>query len=173
MASIINVDNIRAVGSSTTGITVDSSGRVLFPQIPCACVTLTTSNTQDTSNPYTTTGTAILFDKVSVNQGSVYDSSNGRFTAPVAGIYEFAYSYLKDDDSAANTTYVNLFKNGSTYTGAGATAYDQNPTDYAQVSQKLLIDLAANDYLTLQLMGGGIHINASGQYHSIVFKLVG
>tara|TARA_B100000212_G_C27160864_1_gene441634 strand:+ start:143 stop:664 length:522 start_codon:yes stop_codon:yes gene_type:complete len=173
MASILNVDKIRAAGSTTDGLTIDSSGRVLFPQIPCACVTLTTSNTQDTSNPYTTTGTAILFDKVSVNQGSVYDSSNGRFTAPVAGIYEFSYSYLKDDDSGANVTWVNLYKNGSTYTGAGATAYDENPTDYAQVSQKLLIDLAANDYLTLQLMNGGIHLNAGGQYHSIVFKLVG
>ena len=173
MTSILKVSEIQDPTNSNSALTIDSSGRVLFPQIPCACVTLTTSNTQDTSNPYTTTGTAILFDKVSVNQGSVYDSSNGRFTAPVAGIYEFAYSYLKDDDSAANTTWVNLFKNGSTYTGAGATAYDQNPTDYAQVSQKLLIDLAANDYLTLQLMGGGIHINASGQYHSIVFKLVG
>ena len=172
-ATELDLATIKDSSGTNTAMTIDSSGRVLFPQIPCACVTLTTSNTQDTSNPYTTTGTAILFDKVSLNQGSVYDSSNGRFTAPVAGIYEFAYSYLKDDDSGANVTYVNLFKNGSAYTGAGGTAYDENPGDYAQVSQKLLIDLAANDYLTLQLMGGGIHLNSSGQYHSIVFKLVG
>ena len=76
MASILNVDKIRTASGTTnvididsscntTALTVDSSGRVLFPQIPCACVTLTTSNTQDTSNPYTTTGTAILFDKSS------------------------------------------------------------------------------------------------------------
>jgi len=169
----LNVPTIKDSSGTNTAMTIDSSGRVLFPQIPCACVTLTTSNTQDTSNPYTTTGTAILFDKVSVNQGSVYNSSNGRFTAPVAGIYEFAYSYLKDDDSSGNSTYLTLYKNGSVYLGAGGTAYDENPTDYAQVSQKLLIDLAANDYLTLQLGAGTIHINASGQYHSIVFKLVG
>ena len=173
MASIINVDNIRAVGSSTTGITVDSSGRVTLPQIPCACVTLTTSNTQDTSNPYSTTGADILFDGVVVNQGSVYDSSNGRFTAPIAGIYEFSYSFLKDQASSANVTFVDVYKNGSQYTSAGGRLYDENPTDYGNMSQSFLISLAANDYLTLQLVGGGIYINTNGIYTSVFFKLVG
>lgn len=172
MASIINVDNIRAVGSSNTGVTIDSSGRVLFPQIPCACVTLTTSNTQDTSNPYTTTGTAILFDKVSVNQGSVYDSSNGRFTAPVAGIYEFSYSLLKHSGSSSITTYIDMYKNGSAFLESGGRSYG-SVSGYLQISQKLLLSLAVNDYLTLRLMSGGININASGVNHSIVFKLVG
>ena len=181
MASILNVDKIRAASGTTnvididsscntTALTVDSSGRVLFPQIPCACVTLTTSNTQDTSNPYTTTGTAILFDKVSVNQGSVYDSSNGRFTAPVAGIYEFSYSFLKHTNS--NTTYVDMYKNGSAFTESGGRGYG-SVSGYLQISQKLLLSLAVNDYLTLRLMSGAINLNASGVNHSIVFKLVG
>ena len=171
MASIINVDNIRAVGSSTTGITVDSSGRVLFPQIPCACVSLSTSNTQDGTNPYTTIDTDILFDVVAINQGSVYNSSNGRFTAPIAGIYEFSYTYLKDD--ANSVTYVDVFKNGSLHAGPGGRAYDYAANLYSLASMKLLINLAANDYLTLRLDTGGIHLDSSGFYHSIVFKLVG
>ena len=173
MASILNVDNIRAVGSSTTGITVDSSGRVSLPQIPCACVTLTTSNTQDTSNPYSTTGADILFDVATVNQGSVYNSSNGRFTAPIAGIYEFSYTFMKDQDSSANVTYVDVYKNGSRYNSAGGRLYFENVTDYANMSQSLLISLAANDYLTLQLVGGGIYINSAGAYSSVFFRLVG
>ena len=31
MASILNVDKVRATGSTTDGLTVDSSGRVLIP----------------------------------------------------------------------------------------------------------------------------------------------
>ena len=79
MTSILKVTEIQDPANSNAALTIDSSGRVSFPQIPCACVTLTTSNTQDTSNPYTITNADILFDKVTINQGSVYDSSNGRF----------------------------------------------------------------------------------------------
>ena len=173
MASILNVDNIRAVGSSTTGITVDSSGRVSLPQIPCACVTLTTSNTQDTSNPYSTTGADILFDVATVNQGSVYNSSNGRFTAPIAGIYEFSYTFMKDQDSSANVTYVDVYKNGSLEHAAGRRAYHESTTDYANESQSFLASLAANDYFTVRLGAGGIYIDTSGIYTSVFFKLVG
>ena len=173
MASILNVDKIRSASSTTDGLTIDSSGRVLFPQIPCACVTLTTSNTQDTSNPYTITNADILFDKVTINQGSVYDSSNGRFTAPITGIYEVAYSFLKDDDSSGNVTYVNVRKNDSNYTEAGGTLYDYASSGYSAMSQKLLINLNANQYISFRLVAGAIHLNGSGQYHSVIFKLVG
>jgi hypothetical protein len=173
MASIINVDNIRAVGSSTTGITVDSSGRVSLPQIPCAVVSLTTSNSQDTSNPFGTTGADILFDAVTINQGSVYNSSNGRFTAPIAGIYELNVTFLKDDDSGANTTRVDIYKNGSLYDGAGRYIFTENITDYLLTSGTTLLDLSANDYVTLRLGLGGIYIDTDPYWHSIVFKLVG
>ena len=173
MASIINVDNIRAVGSSTTGITVDSSGRVSLPQIPCAVVSLTTSNSQDTSNPFGTTGADILFDAVTINQGSVYNSSNGRFTAPIAGIYELNVSFLKDDDSGANTTRVDIYKNGSLYNGAGRYIFNENPNTYALTSGTTLLDLSANDYVTLRLGLGGIYLDTDPYWHSIVFKLVG
>ena len=103
MTSILKVSEIQDPTNSNSALTIDSSGRVLFPQIPCACVGINLSNSQDTSNPYTTTGADILFNIVTINQGSVYDSSNGRFTAPVAGIYEFSYTFLKDD--AQNVTY--------------------------------------------------------------------
>ena len=173
MTSILKVTEIQDPTNSNTALSIDSSGRVLFPQIPCACVTLTTSNTQDTSNPYSTTNTDILFDTVTVNQGSVYNSSNGRFTAPIAGVYEFSYTFLKDQDSSANVTYIDVFKNGSLEFAAGRRAYSENPTDYANLSQSFLVSLAANDYFTLRLISGGVYIDTSGIYTSVFFKLVG
>ena len=180
MASILNVDKIRAASGTTnvididsscntTALTVDSSGRVLFPQIACACVTLTTSNTQDTSNPYTTTGTAILFDKVSV-QGNCFTHQTEDLDSLLVGIYEYLFSVLKHTNS--NTTYVDMYKNGSAFTESGGRGYG-SVSGYLQISQKLLLSLAVNDYLTLRLMSGAINLNASGVNHSIVFKLVG
>lgn len=173
MTSILKVTEIQDPTNSNTALSIDSSGRVSLPQIPCACVTLSTSNTQDTSNPYSTTDTDILFDVIVLNQGSVYNSSNGRFTAPIAGIYEFSYSFLKDQGSSANVTFVDVYKTGSQYTSAGGRSYDENPTDYGNMSQSFLISLAANDYLTLRLRQGGIYINTNGIYSSVHFKLVG
>ncbi len=172
MTSIIKVDNIQN-SSGTAALSIDSSGRVLFPQIPCACVSISTSNTQDSSNPYTLANTDILFDVITVNQGSVYNSSNGRFTAPIAGIYEFSYCFLKYNDSSSNTTYIDLHKNGSAFLESGGRGYGSVDNEYLLISQKLLLSLAVNDYLTLQLAAGGINLNANGIYHSIVFKLVG
>ena len=101
MTSILKVTEIQDPTNSNSALTIDSGGRVLFPQIPCACVGINLSNSQDTSNPYTTTGADILFNIVTINQGSVYNSSNGRFTAPVTGLYEFGYASI-----ASNTQTV-------------------------------------------------------------------
>ena len=170
----LDLATIKDSSGSNTAITIDSSGIVLFPKIPCACVTINTSNTQDATNPYTTTGVDILFNKVTINQGSVYDTTNGRFTAPVAGIYEFSYTFLCDDHSDANVNYVDMFKNGVSYvSAAGSRSYDQSSSSYGSMSQKTLVDLAANDYLTLRLVSGGFHLESGGSYHSVVFKLVG
>ena len=172
MSSRILVDEIYGKTANTSALTIDSGGRVLLPQIPCACVTINLSNSQDTSNPYTTTGADILFNVVTLNQGSVYNSSNGRFTAPVAGIYEFSYTFLKDD--AQNVTYMDMYKNGVSYVpNAGSRLYDENPSTYGSMSQKTLVDLAANDYLTLRLIAGGFHLDSGGSYHSVILKLVG
>ena len=37
MASILNVDKVRATGSTTDALTIDSSGRVKQPALPAAC----------------------------------------------------------------------------------------------------------------------------------------
>ena len=173
MTSILKVTEIQDPTNSNSALSIDSSGRVSLPQIPCACVSLTTANSQDASSPFTTTGADILFDAVTINQGSVYNSSNGRFTAPIAGIYQFSYTFLKDDDSGANVTEVDIYKNGSAYTGSGGVAYNENPITYALTSMTALLDLAANDYITLRLASGGLYIATAAHWHSIVFRLVG
>jgi hypothetical protein len=162
MPSQLNVDSIRP---NTSG------GAVTFPELPCASVGLSTANTKDTSNPYTSTGT-IIFDQVFVNQGSVYDTSNGRFTAPVAGVYELSVSMLQDDDGTTGAFDIRFSKNG-TDIDAASSPYSGQDTMYHTVSFIRLIDLSANDYLTMRLVTGGIYISATNYYNVANFKLVG
>ena len=178
MASTLKVNTIAHSGG-TNAMTIDSSGnatfaqRVLHPQLPIASVTLTTANTQDATNPYTTTGADILFDKVTINRGSVYNTSNGRFTAPITGLYKFTYNLLKDDDTAANVTYVYVWKNGAEYQEAGGSGYTQSTGQYGMISMSTLVSLNATEYVTLRLTGGGLYLNADGRYHGVIFELVG
>ena len=105
MASILNVDKIRAAGSTTDGLTIDSSGRVTQPTKPIfmavadSTIGLTTSYAELTS-----------FSSALVNVGGHYNTSTGRFTVPVAGTYSFAVASIANTSS---TVYrFRFYKNG-------------------------------------------------------------
>lgn len=171
MASELGVQTIQHT-NGTDALTIDSSGRVSMPQLPCASVGLTSSNPDDTTNPYTNVG-VIKFDDIFINQGNVYSASTGRFTAPVTGIYEISLCLLQDDDGTIGHLDVRLRKNG-TDINEGSNPYSSNDTKYHQVSYTKLIDLSANDYLEVKLHTGGIFISTSNSYYNVVnFRLVG
>ena len=94
MASTLKVNTIQHTGG-TTGMTIDSSGRVTTSTNRPAFVARRTSGSS--------TG-IIIFDTVLLNQGSHYDNSNGRFTAPIAGLYSFSFNVL----SAVSNTHLTL-----------------------------------------------------------------
>ena len=169
MASILNVDKIRATGSTTDGLTIDSNGRVLQPNGVFTYVQLTQSNAQDSVHPYTTTATDIRFDEIKVNRGSAYTESNGRFTAPLAGIYRMHVNLLKTN--TGTDTYFSVYKNGSDSLVRGYAS----PAEYAHIIGEAFFDLAANDYLSVRLLAGEINLTASntGQYNHVLFELVG
>ena len=173
MASTLKVNTIAHSGG-TNAMTIDSTGRILLPQLPIACVTLTTSNTQDGTHPYSTTGADILFDKITVNRGSVYNASNGQFTAPITGLYRLKYTFLADDSSAANVTYFQIYKNSVAWAEAGGASYTQaGATTYSVATNETLVSMNANEFLTVRLIGGEIYLDTIGIYHSVIFELVG
>ena len=173
MASTLKVNTIAHSGG-TNAMTIDSTGRVLLPQLPIACVTMTTSNTQDGTHPFSTTGADMLFDKRTTNRGSVYTASNGRFTAPITGLYRLKYTFLRDDSSAGNVTYFGVFKNGAQLLEAGGASYTSaGTTNYSVTTNETVVSLNATDYLTIRMVGGEMYLDATGVYHSVIFELVG
>ena len=78
------------------------------------------------------------------NDGSHYNTSNGRFTAPVAGRYWFSFSVQTHDSGGVVQSWVALRKNGSIVqynlqhkTGGYHTRFDMS----------ISLKLAANDYI--------------------------
>jgi len=79
-------DTVNIISGGTTGLTVDSSGRVLLPAKPSF-----KAYANDGWIGITTAGTDVVlpFDHTEHNVGSHYDTSTNKFTCPVDGLYVF------------------------------------------------------------------------------------
>lgn len=92
----------------------------------------------------------LLFNQtIDFNVGSNYNSSTGRFTAPVAGKYFFEFHAF----ASAGTRYLaTLNKNGNAqqeYTQEQPTAAGTSQ-GYGSLDGKLVLSLAANDYVEVR-----------------------
>ena len=86
--------------------------------------------------------TTFTYNIASVNNGSNYSTSSGRFTAPVAGTY-YVYAQVQYAAIVAPSfTGLYITKNGSLYVDG----YTQN-TGYSEPGVKATITLAAGDFL--------------------------
>ena len=134
MASTLKVNTIQHTGG-TTGMTIDSSGRVTTSTNRPAFVARRTSGSS--------TG-IIIFDTVLLNQGSHYDNSNGRFTAPIAGLYSFSFNVLSDHNGSDAYFGTSLLINGSDYAKVQNRTEDDN--DFGG-TMSIIASLSANNYV--------------------------
>lgn len=148
-----DTSNVWGVADETAiRLSVDGGGRVFMPFQPSFYAF-------HTDALFTVVGgiaNAIVFNSTRVNIGSCYNVSNGRFTAPVAGVYEFFGSGLARYQSAATSMEPTFWKNGvnvnaistrgCTYAnpvGAGA---------HVPTTTHVYLTLAAGDYVQFGLV---------------------
>ena len=141
---------------------INSSGHVTKPYHP-AFAALGLGNAQVNSYANDLPG-PLLFSSVGINTGSFYNSSTGRFTAPVAGAYYFSWSLLIDNNAGTGTvSYAQLYKNGAS---TSFTCYSQSPVGgyYTPMSQSCVLSLNANDYVYVHGGGGNIHTGSESAF---------
>ena len=102
-------------------------------------------------------------DTVDTNIGSHYDSSNGKFTAPVAGTYFFTGSVMTHD-SSSNVTQVSwsFRKNNSSVKD-----FIQHKINdvHCRVDGSIIMTLAANDFVTLFVNDSNTSSGWAGSQH--------
>jgi hypothetical protein len=142
----------------TLRMTIDTSGRVTTPFQPAFTAKGLAAQTTYTRNQ------VVVFNTAPLNIGSGYNTANGRFTAPVAGTYAFAFQiYLNPGNTNAplafykNGTLEIFFLQNAALNGIGLTT---------------IISLAASDYVevrvrdvaggTATIFGGGDHTQFTG-----------
>jgi hypothetical protein len=142
--------------ANTEAMRIDNSGNITKPLQPSFHAY------PSSSTNYTSADDVIIFGSTYHNIGSDYNTSTGKFTAPIAGNYLFAWAVYRGDgdDSASihllhNTT--KKYEGRIDSSGAGG---------YATIAGSLVIALSASDTVHLQVRYPTIHVNSPWSYFS-------
>jgi hypothetical protein len=153
-----NADNMQFFTSAGERMRIDSTGAMTRPNHPCFDVTATGSSLSGT----------IIFNTVNIDNNSNYSTSNGRFTAPVAGSYLFYTMYIKQNSTAVMRRRFD--KNGAAALGGRHIRLD-SANQYDHGSMTIIIDLAAGDYVTVNQFAGTSY--GGVEYESFGGHLIG
>jgi len=107
--------------------------------LPAFCVDSSSYATETAITTPRTIGGSSAGNTVLLNNGAHFDSGTGRFTAPVAGLYQFAARCSR----SGGHTRLDLTKNGVTY-ATGSLSYG---TDWQTAVMEHILALAAGDYV--------------------------
>jgi len=147
---------------------ISSAGRVTMPNQPSANVFANAGNAgaynNNTSNSY------VIATGIRHNVGGHYDTSNGRFTCPVAGRYYVSFSGNWYNIGGATWLRPQIRKNGTTQTQH----YENTSMAWHHLGASTILNCAVGDYLqiyngTQNGTGGGTDV---GAYSQITFHLM-
>ena len=103
-----------------------------------------------------TGGGTVVFDQNQHNIGSNYNTSNGRFTAPVTGTYIFTYYSIYQNNSSNDLW--DFLKNGSTFSGSRMHFSSGSVgSNWDNIVNTQIINLSANDYVEIYASDQGLH----------------
>ena len=148
--------------NNTSALSIDSSGRVTVPQQIAFAVSATNAGGNLAIQG------SIVFDKVHLNKGNHYSTSNGRFTAPVAGLYLFHFNcFVAGNASGAQLGNGSNFgaeiqKNGTTGSDTSRVYHLINATNNGNVAFHSLMELSVNDYVSLNVSASYFYVDSGG-----------
>jgi hypothetical protein len=145
------IDNFRLysgqIGSGTERFKVDSAGRVTMPYQPHAEGGIT-----GLTNSSPSSSTIITFNRVDINVGNHYDTTNYRFNCPVNGNYLVHAHAQANGQTAttANTVNFNIRKNAASVSGVYESRYyGGTAPGYVKLEITDVVYANAGDYLDI------------------------
>ena len=159
------VQNIKHT-NDTSAMTIDSTGRVLTPARPAFRARLTTGSGGGSNG-------TLVFNTEDFDIGGNYNTSNGRFTAPVAGVYWICFSALSAGDSsgsslsATNAIWIHLHKNGTEIPGTVGHAYIASGNHQESIHSPNVLSLSASDYITVVVGSEYVYTEATARWDPV------
>ena len=145
-----STQTMRFSTASTQRVFINSNGVVTNSNQPV--FSATTSSTSSAG--------FIVFNQTSCNAGNHYSTSNGRFTAPVAGNYYFSFYGMSPHNNTSNQRCA-IYVNGSYWSagqyigGVGYSGYTNG--GYTHLTLTTALTLSANDYVQIDWQYADLH----------------
>ena len=100
-----------------------------------------------------TTGNYMIFPTTVTNIGNHYDTTNGKFTAPISGNYIFATATIGNNTVSTERLY--FHKNGSQYISDLHLRVQNDGTWYPFGERSFIVVMSAGDYFQIYNGGAG------------------
>jgi len=154
----------KITNTGVTGLTIDSSGRVQFPNKPAYHIYRKTGGGATGANGI------VAWNTAKVNVGTMSNLSTGITTIPVSGLYHLYVSGLATSSAGGNMTgdmviRIETSTDGNTFT-AQHTAfahYVAGALGFIQVTANITLDLTANTQVRNQITSGYCYIDNSDE----------
>ena len=158
----VGVLTVTSAGANVSGILTTSYHKVNSFDLIGAVSMRSLHNVSSSSNMHNATE-EIKFS-IGTHPGAntnVYNSTNGRYTAPVRGLYLFMLRGLLDDSHSSGAGSLKIHINGSDTNIV--LYYETGNSKYQAVGSSAILNLNANDYFTLY-GNSKLHISQETQF---------
>ena len=158
----VGVLTVTSAGANVSGILTTSYHKVNSFDLIGAVSMRSLHNVSSSSNMHNAT------EDIKFSTGThpgantnVYNSTNGRYTAPVRGLYLFMLRGLLDDSHSSGAAELKIYINGSN--SSIIVYYESANSKYQAVGSSAILNLNANDYFTLY-GNSKLHISQETQF---------
>ena len=163
MASTLKVNTIQHTGG-TTGMTIDSSGRILQPNKPAFHIY------RKTGGGGTGVNGVVAWNTAKVNVGTMCNLSTGITTIPVSGLYHLYVIGLSTSSSGGNMTgdmviRIETSTDGNTFSpqNTAFAHYVSGALGFSHVTASVTLVLSANTQLRNNISSGYCYIDNSDE----------